>query len=308
MDIIGQKSAVAKLQIYAKSYSRTNRLPSLLLTGARGNGKTKLVREFHKTLKDKNGDRPPLIEINGSSVKKVSDFYNQVVPKWKELGAILFLDEIHAIGDNVKENFLTLFEVDENPVRRIVVPDKEEGMIEYEIDFTKVSFICGTTDQQKLSEALLDRFTEVSLQDYSEDELMEILKMNCRIKLCSSIEDRVKHTLAGHPRDAVQKANDLDHFAKALGISLIGQEEWIDFCEIMGVNPYGLTQAELRVLKTVGERVSASLNAISAATGFSRKVIQGTYEKSLMRKNLLEINQKRFLTPKGKALFDKING
>lgn len=307
-NLIGQHSARKKLEIYAKSFHRTNRLPFLLLSGCRGAGKTRIAREFHKTLKDKNGDRPPLIEINGSSLKKVQDFYGQVVPKWKDLGALLYIDEIHAISDELKENFLTLLDINDDPVRRIAVPDKDLGMVEHIIDFTKVSFVCGTTDQQKLGDPLLDRLSPVSLEPYTEEELFQILCQTYKFEYCPSLKEKIKSVLAGHPRDAVKKGDDLNKFCEALGLNRINKEEWEDFCEIMGVNPYGLTQEEMLVLKTVGERMSASLNAISAATGFSRGVIQKTYEKSLLKKNLLEINQKRFLTPKGKALYEKICG
>lgn len=303
-NIIGQHSARKKLEIYAKSFSRTNRLPFILLSGCRGAGKTRIAREFHKTLKDQNGDRPPLIEINGSSLKKIQDFYGQVVPEWKRLGAILYIDEFHAISDEIKENFLTLLDVNDNPVRRVSVPDKDLGMVEHEIDFTKVSFMCGTTDQQKLGDPLLDRLTQVSLEPYNEEELLQILAQNYKFEYCSSLKDHIKSVLAGHPRDAVKKAEDLNKFCEALGIGRINKEEWRDFCEIMGVNPYGLTQSEIQIIRVLGERGACSLNALSATTGFSRKVIQSVYEKTLLLKDLIEIDGKRKLKPKGVVLYN----
>lgn len=302
-NIIGQQEVKTRLSIYKGSFKVSGKLPFLLFTGARGDGKTKTIREFRKTLEDKNGDTPPILEVNGASIKNAENFFLQIYPVWKKNNAILFIDEVHNIPTELQELFLTILEKDPNPVRRITYTHREEGEVEYDFDFRKMGIVMATTDQQKLKNALLDRLTKISIQPYTKQNLFDIFELNCNVTASESIKSDIVRVFRGHPRACVELAEELDHFASAKGATYINKPLWEEFCLIMGIFEYGLNDAELRIVKILGERQKQSLNALSAATGFSRSVIQNEYEKALLSKGLIDIDGKRMLTSLGRDFY-----
>ena len=89
-EIIGQESVKTRLAIYRDSFKRDNILPFILAVSARGCGKSKLVREFRKTLVRQDGSKPPLIEVNCASIKSAEGFFNQIYHTWVDNSAVLF--------------------------------------------------------------------------------------------------------------------------------------------------------------------------------------------------------------------------
>ena len=71
----------------------------------------------------------------------------------------------------------------------------------------------------------------------------------------------------------------------------------------MGVNPFGLSNAELSIVKILGKRGESTLTNLASITGFDRSAIQKDYESILVRKNLMEIDVKRKLTADGIRFF-----
>jgi Holliday junction resolvasome RuvABC ATP-dependent DNA helicase subunit len=69
----------------------------------------------------------------------------------------------------------------------------------------------------------------------------------------------------------------------------------------MGVHDFGLSPAEIRVLKTMYYSSGPlSLQALSASTGYSRSVIQQKYEKHLLASGLMDIDGKRVISQRGR--------
>lgn len=302
-NIIGQAELKQRLDIYRRSFEQQNKLPFLIFTGGKGNGKTKLIREFRQTLRKNNGDTPPIMEVNGAAVKSAESFLQSYYPHWINNNAVLFIDEAHNIPSELQELFLTILEKDPNPVRRITYTHREEGEVDYEFDFRKISIVFATTDQQKLKKALLDRLTKISIQPYSTKNLFDIFQLNCKTRTSDEISGDIVKVFRGHPRACVELAEELDHFASAKGVTYINKPLWDEFCLIMGIYQYGLNDAELKIIKLLGERQKQSLNAIAASTGFSRSVIQNEYEAALLGKGLIDIDGKRMLTKLGRELY-----
>jgi Holliday junction resolvasome RuvABC ATP-dependent DNA helicase subunit len=143
-NIIGQYQAKAKLSVFSQAYSNSGRLPFLLFEGERGGGKTKLVREFRRSLKRPDGSTPPIIEINAASIKSMNIFAGQVYPVWRNEKAILFIDEVHELaetgaGRQILTYLLTILERDPNPIRRVTYNDREMG--EMELFLTSVRWV-----------------------------------------------------------------------------------------------------------------------------------------------------------------------
>lgn len=309
-DIIGQTSAKLKLGIYRDAYSKTGRLPFLLVTGERGGGKTNLSRKFRKSLRRPDGSTPPIMEVNAASIKNMQIFATSLFPIWRDNKAILFIDECHEIPKQVMTYLLTILEKDKNPVRRVTYNDREMGEIELMFDFTQMGIIMGTTDQQKLPEPLLDRMTEVSLVPYSDDELYEIFNLNLPkgVVIHDSMKQGICRTFRGHPRDAVARAEQIGDFLASKGAIAFSPALLSEFKHAMGVYDYGLNAAEIRILRALeANRSPMSLQALSASTGYSRGVIQQRYEKTLMAKGLMDIDGQRVIKQKGRDFIKTVN-
>ena len=73
-DAIGQESVKRTLSIYIDAYKKTDRLPFINLTTGKGGGKTYFARLFREALQRKNGKKPPMLEVNGKTIKNATSF------------------------------------------------------------------------------------------------------------------------------------------------------------------------------------------------------------------------------------------
>ncbi|MDB4314460.1 hypothetical protein N9955_00365 [bacterium] len=295
-EIIGQRSVKDTLKLYLDSYKVTERLPFLNFVAQRGAGKSFVVRKFREGLRRKDGSRPPIYEVNSATIKDTAHFFDKVYPTWVEHSAFLFLDEIHALPRQIQEVLLSPLEVKKDPVRYL-----EYDNAQYKFDFNKISFCGATTDAQKLLVPFKDRLRSINLEAYESNELFEVLLLNLdkNVSISECAKEDICSTFRGHPRDVVERAEDINIFAAARNCYKITKEVWKDFCSAMGVKPFGLNYSEIQVLKAVAQKGVASLTDISSITGLGRSLIQKDLEGVLVRKNLLTIDGKRKLTADG---------
>jgi len=301
-DAIGQESVKRTLSVFIDSYKATNRLPFINLTTQKGGGKTFFARKFREALERPDGTRPPMLEINGKTIRNAAAFFEQVYPLWVEHNAFLFIDEGHNLPKDLQEIFLTALNIDKNPVRTVHTND---GV--YTFDFSKISLCMATTNQEKLCEPLRDRLRDISFEDYSEEELYKIFISNLekKVEIDKSAEKDIISVFRGNPRDAVVKAEDAKTYAAAKQAKKITKRVWSDLCKAMGINPMGLSNSEIQIVKTLGKRGAMTLTGLSSVTGYQKQAIQRDYEQILLRKNLMQIDVKRRLTKKGQDFVEK---
>lgn len=301
-DIIGQTSVKNTLSLYINAFEATSRLPFLNFQAARGCGKTAIVKAFRSALRKPDGKKPPLLEVNMSSVKNARAFFEQVYPTWVANGAVLFGDEVHNTPRDLQQLFLSIFNVEKSPQRTITF----EG-VPYLFDFTQISFIGASTDHQKLCEPLRDRLRNIALEEYKDEELFEIFELNLdhRVEIHPTAEKQIISTFRGNPRDVVVKAEDLKTFAAAQKIKKIDSAVWEKFCKIMGINPLGLSSSEKQLIKILGSRGESTLTTLASITGFDAQAIRRDYEAILFRKGLIRINGQRQLTGEGMTYYHK---
>jgi Holliday junction resolvasome RuvABC ATP-dependent DNA helicase subunit len=295
-ECIGQESVKRTLSLYIDAYRETNRLPFINLTTQKGGGKSFFARRFREGLKRKDGSRPPILEVNAQTIKNPTAFFEQVYPTWVTNDAFLFLDEGHNTPKELQQIFLSVLDVNKNPVRTV----EYEG-IPYEFDFTKISFCMATTDQQKLAEPLRDRLRDICFDEYHKDELYEIFQNNVEnwLDVDIPVKEQIISIFRGNPRDAVVKADDLCMYASAKKAKKITLSIFKNFCLDMGINPFGLNHSEMNIMKALATRGKMSLTNIASVTGFDRSAIQRDYEQMLVKKDLMKIDGKRELTPNG---------
>lgn len=299
-DIIGQESVISTLELYIDAYKQTERIPFLNFIAGKGSGKTHIVRRFRHGLRRKDGSKPPILEVNAATVKNAKMFFEQIVPVWVGNNAVLFIDELHCLPNDLQSIFLSILDVKKDPIRTI----EFEG-ITYEFDFRKICFIGATTDAQKLLGPLQDRLRAINLEEYSDEQLFEIFQKNLenRIEISSCAKNEIISTFRGNPRDVVVKAEDLKTFSAAKTCDKITKQIWESFSKTMGIRPMGLTFSEMQVIKAIGKKREASLTDISSVTGFDRSLIQRSLESILVRKNLMTIDGKRKLTGEGTRFY-----
>jgi Holliday junction resolvasome RuvABC ATP-dependent DNA helicase subunit len=295
-ECIGQDSVKQSLSLYIDAYQKTNRLPFINLTTQKGGGKTFFARKFREALKRSDGSRPPMLEINGKTIKNARSFFEQVYPMWTAHRAFLFIDEGHNLPKDLQQIFLSVLNVDKSPHRTV-----EFDGVPYDFNFEQISFCMATTDQQKLSEPLRDRLRDISFEEYDNDELFEIFENNLdhNVEIDPAAKQDIVSVFRGNPRDAVVKAEDTKTFAAARNAKKITQQVWAEICKTMGINNYGLSNSEIQIVKALSQRGAMSLTGLSSVTGFERAAIQRDYEGMLVRKNLMKIDGHRELTANG---------
>lgn len=295
-EMIGQESVKASLSLYIDAFAKTNRLPFISLVNGKGGGKSFTARLFRSGLKRIDGSRPPILEVNAASIQSSDQFFSQVYPVWTAHKAVLFLDEIHALPHKLCQIFLSVLDVRKEAQRSIEI----DGQV-YDFDFTQISFISATTNQEKLPEPLRDRLRMIAFEDYKPSELFEIFERNLehRVFIEDSTKPLVMETFRGNPRDAVVKAEDLKTFSAAKSLKSVSPAMWSSFMKTMGVNQYGLSHAEMRLVKILGERKECTLSSLANISGFDAQAIRRDYESILIRKGLMEIDGKRRLSANG---------
>lgn len=303
-DAIGQESVKKTLSIYIDAYKKTDRLPFINLTTGKGGGKTFFARKFREALRRSDGAKPPMLEVNGKTIKNAGSFFEQIYPVWIQHNAFLFIDEGHNLPNDLQQIFLSVLNVDKNPKRTI----EHEG-VPYDFDFTKQTFCMATTDQQKLAEPLRDRLRDIAFEEYKNKELYDIFHDNLEwsADIADSAKEDIVSSFRGNPRDAVVKAEDLKIYVAARNVKKVTKQIWEEFSDTMGVKKFGLTASEMSIVKALGERGAMTLNGLASVTGFQRGAIQKDYETMLIKKRLLKIDTKRELTKKGLDLAREIS-
>ena len=307
-NVIGQDTLKRKFGVYSQSFSKTSINPFMCFTGPRGYGKTYMINEYVKELVDPQGRDRPLIEVNASVIKNIDTFFDIWYPKMRDDNAALFIDECHELPSKVQSMLLTVCNKSTNPVRRFSYERREVGEVPMVFDFSEYCMFFATTDIQKIDGALQDRFTQLTIAPYSEEELYLIFlqkleEMDEDLIISDHLTDEIISVLRGHPRSSFEMAESIMHYAHATGESYVNQQVWDGFRHSMGIHDYGLNDVELQIIHIIGKHGAQTLNDLSAKTECTRSAIQKEYELMLKKKNLLCIDTKRMLTDEGHKLF-----
>jgi Holliday junction resolvasome RuvABC ATP-dependent DNA helicase subunit len=306
--LIGQSKLKAQLRFYLNSFRETQILPTILLVGGRGSGKTEFAVSLARNLRMESlGGRPkPLLTINSSTLKNVRQFVEDIVLKYvNDQTLTLFFDECHALPESVQTALLTIL----NPNK------KNSNLFRYEdseilFDFKKVSFVFATTDPQKLVGPFKDRCRVLHMDEYEYSDLGRIVRENLDegLNIPDEVIDHVASVCRGNARNAVLMAKDnIVQYMKGNRVAQLCNKHWESLCDVLGIMPMGLESSEVQVLKALSEfPTGCSLNNLSAKTGFTRQAIMLEFESYLVKKGLMQIKSGgREITIKGKDYLNK---
>jgi Holliday junction resolvasome RuvABC ATP-dependent DNA helicase subunit len=302
--LVGQKPLKKKLQFYKESCDATQKMPFLFFVGAKGLGKTEFAKQLAKEIKNADGSRRPFLEINCSTLKRVDDFFEQVfLPLIYDNEVTVLFDEAHELPKGLTNAFLTIFNTEKDHLKDFNYNDQV-----FTFNFKKQSFFFATTESDKVFAPLRDRLVTVDFEPYSQEELGEIVKLNCPdIDFEPEALSQIARISRGNARSVVQHAtNHIIPYCKKERKQYFNSKDFEKLKNDVGINPLGLTNVEKEILKILKHKGSCSLNMLSAKTGMSRTALQRDHEMYLIKRNLIEIDGQRKITEEGTKLIAKL--
>ena len=299
-NLIGQTDVKKKFDFYLDSQNQSQRFPFVLLTGAKGMGKTEFAKEAARSIVSKDGQARPFLEINCGTIKNAQMFFEQVfAPVIQNNEVTVLLDECHALPKDLMTVLLSAFNTEKTERKQISWKD---GL--YEFNFKLQSFMLATTEQDRLFGPLKDRLLSIDFQAYSVAETAEIIKRAFSdISFEGDVLTLVAKTVRGNARSAIQRAKQIEMYCQTKHKNTFDSADWKVLCDKIGINSSGLSNSEIQVLTTLKLRGDCSLSMLSAVTGMSRSALQRDVEIFLLQRGYMKIEGSRKITAEGvKAL------
>lgn len=263
-DIIGQNRAKLSIKDWYLHESQP-----LLIYGTSGCGKTL----FAESLGAKTID----------TTQMRGDRLNSILKPIKESedGDILFFDEIHSLQPKVLEGLYKIID-------KGTFYDTDLCM---DLPLPKTRFVFATNILSPLPEAFINRCRFVELEDYTQDELIQILHK----KYPSINKNALKSIVVaskGIPRTAISYAKSIIAGAKTDKVLEINQEEVNRILESrMGVDyATGLNEKEFKIVQKVIERGRLSTTAVANILKTTLKDAQTHYIEPLRASSWLAVS------------------
>lgn len=315
-DVIGQAQVKSELFFHLQDYIESRRMSHLMFIAGRGQGKTLIARETGKGLYqfEEDGEvvwapskldatilkprRKKFIEVNCSTLTTVAQFINGfIAPYVQDKDVTIFFDEASEIPHDIAMALLTIL-----PVNRLTSSFAYKEFV-CDFDFRRQSFMFATTEPHKVFHALMDRLERISLQDYTQPELAQIVRkgLDPSIKVQDDVLLEVSTVLRGNARAAEKMAAKISSSVRGNGYKPFAQGDWEKLCVRLNILPLGLNSIEVGILRhLVGNPNGTSLTRLAAKTGMSREALMKTEETYLQRHDLMEITTAgRMATAKG---------
>lgn len=298
-EMIGQSKVKSILGFYIEAFEKTEILPHLFIVGQRGQGKTMLATQVAKNLHSSTFGRvKPMLTINCSTLKNVRQLVEDIFLQYtRDQHITVFFDEVHEMPIPIQNCLLTVLNPNKNNTNTLRFEDYN-----IEFDFHKISFIFATTDPQKVITPLKDRCKMIHMEEYKKEDLAKIVESNSEDL---TFDEATLHDIAsvcrGNARNAALMAKDnLLQYARRHNIFDIDTKIWGQIRELLSIQPLGLEDTELQILKILEERGQCSLTNLSAVTGLSNQAIRSEFELYLLKHGLMQVVQGgRKITDKG---------
>ena len=263
LNVIGQERAKKAITDWYK-YDTC----PLLIFGPSGYGKTAFAESLGAKIIDTTQLRSDRVSSLLKPIKEADD------------GDILFFDEIHTLQPKVLEGLYYIFD-------KGTFYDPEIGV---DLPIPRVKFIFATNYLNKLPIAFQTRVKLVELQNYTEDELKEIIIKKYPTLNKDGLETIVK-ACKGTPRTALRLAGDVISGLKTEKIEKASADNILN--SRFGIDPTtGLSESEFTIIQKVCERGHLSTTAIANTLKLSIKDARDRYINPLQISDWLCVTSK----------------
>ena len=294
-DYIGQEKAkqIIKISINAAKYE-DRVLEHLLITSSYGLGKTTLASIIANEM------CLPFYSINATNLKdtkSLSLFFSKITEE-----CIIFIDEIHALKNDVQTVLLSI-------ITDFRVSFIDSSGNNKQFDLKPFTLIGASTQAGELLKPLLNRFTILELEDYTDEEKDIIVKSKFAkldYEITNDAVSNISKRSRGVPRTIETFAKGIKDIAINNNTKLIDLDITNQYFEMANIDELGLNRNDLNILKALSEaNRPLALVTIESKTGIQKEDIALRYEPYLIKMGLIEKTEKgRILTQKG---FDYIN-
>lgn len=301
--IIGQEKVKKRLEFFLEAQNKSRISPHILFVAPRGSGKTLIAQTYASNLLNSEGKKRKLITINCSSLTRLKQFVNDIlVPHVSGKEITILFDEASEIPRDITMALLTI--LNPNPENR---NSFAYGDFNVEFDFRNVTFLFATTEAHKIFHALIDRLERLDLQEYTLENLSDIVQKATDSSISKDTLSEVAKVLRGNARKATQMANHIRNYMAAKEKKQFDAKDWKLFCDQMGINPLGLSPLEINVMRCLAEKAETTLTNLSAKTHMTRQTLQRDTEVYLQKLNLIEVTPTgRKLTPQGRSYLESV--
>jgi len=263
-EFVGQKPIKHVLKIIVDAAIKENRnIPNILLTGGFGHGKTTLSKLIVDRFK-----RSAII-IDGSYAESL------LTPNDD---AVYIVDEIHNMQPAISDSLNIL------------------------LDSGKLHLIGCTTSPGKLQAPFRSRFRHLYINDYTENEIGEIVT-NAAKRTNLNISEQVAITIAKrskfNPRNALLILDFVREIVSVENLKTVTQETVEKALDWLQIDKRGLTDLDRKYLETLKYLNPIGLKYISSILCLDTSTIEEQIEPFLVNSGFVE------RTPRGRMLIDR---
>jgi len=220
----------------------------LLIYGTSGYGKTMFAESLGAKTVDTTQMRGDRLNSMLKPIKEAED------------GDILFFDEIHSLQPKILEGLYKIID-------KGTFYDTDLCM---DLELPKARFVFATNILSPLPEAFINRCKFVELQNYTEDELKQIVH-NVNPDLDEEALPSIVRAAKGVPRTALSLAKSMKSAIKSEKLKTVGETEVNNLLDsrfaIDGAT--GLSDKEFLIMQRVAERGKLSSTAVANVLGCS---------------------------------------
>tara|TARA_R100001244_G_scaffold128115_1_gene98974 strand:- start:2127 stop:3050 length:924 start_codon:yes stop_codon:yes gene_type:complete len=296
-DFVGNKQTIelVKLLIHDADGNNSAPLPDMAFLGPAGHGKTSLARLVAKRLGRK------LIEINATVVKDPFIFRTLVTDDTPEEGAIIFVDECHALKKAIQTNLLSATEFPRVLHSQLKTETYSDPLPD------NFSFIFATTKRSYIISELYSRLRVVEFDEYSVDEKCNIVIGYLRMKHKLS-KDRFDVDcvidIAARSRSARAVVRNCDTIMQNMRRTDEALTKGIVDAtfRILGIDKFGMTKLDRKMLNYLSKRKApVGLDTLSVLMQMPKNDVQGEVEPYLLRKGFMNRHSSgRVITKEGR--------